>query len=1098
MATVANNVKVAALYSAIFNRAPDQAGLNFWLAEMANGATLAKAAEGFTQHPVFTQTYAGMTNIQFVQQLYINVLGSAGDAKGIQYWADRLSAGESKGQVVAAFVEGALTIDLPALLASGSLSQADYDAAVVRQNALTNKGDVGVFFAETFGSKSNLAATTDTTTKAGLEADPIYLASQAAIAKVTADAASVTAAKGSVTAAATATDPAAALIEANKPGPVIGQTFALTAGVDTLIGTSGNDTFNGTSGNVQAADILIDQSTTDNDTANLVVTAAYTPANITNIENVNLDWNAFGAASYDLENVTGAKQITLTSSKVGYLGDATVANAKGNSITAGAGTVGTLTVNGVTSAGATINADKAVGVSVTGTGTSAKATVTAGANTTSVTTSVLANATIDAGKATTVSVTDVNASSQTTLTVNANAAITNAITGKLTLNAADGNKVSLTNAIGAEMTVGGAGNVELTVVANALDAKTLVNAKTAGTLTVKTADTNGEDVSKIQASVIEFTAAQAGSTTVANGQTVKYSAAAGAIDIVTAGDGKADVVNAIVTKNQTSLTVDSTTETLKLGVEAATLVSGTDLTIGTLNLEKATGATGIANKVIIEGALDLALTSVVAADKNNLVDATKLAGDLIVGTASDVQIAGGTGKLAVTSTGATTEVAVVGQSADDTVTASVTTGAVSAVLGDGKNTVTAAALTTGTVVVNSGSGDDTVAVGGAAGAGTITSGVVNLNLGNGKNDVTVRTAAASTAKVTVVTGEGADTVTFGGSTAAGANLSINTGAGADTLKLDNATDLTLGTVTLAGIETIVINNANSAVNAKFQAATLSGQSYAIKGSAAAGGADTGFTVTGKAETTTIDLSGLVISRDVSSNVNSVTIDASTAAQGVSITGTNVKDLIAGSAHNDTITVSKGGSVITAGAGNDTINITQSVADQAQDTIVFNSAATNGQDKIIGFKTGTDKLAIQAADTTAATAAGNAAAVAGDVAGSLVTSAANFDLAAVTDTTGSDVIELSLALTSNGNLANAIDGSELLKALSTSATAAATGLTVDANADKFYLVAYQAGNAYLFHVDAGADSVAVANEIKLVGTLEGITAGSLVAVDFAIA
>lgn len=1095
MATVANNVKVAALYSAIFNRAPDQAGLNFWLAEMANGATLAKAAEGFTQHPVFTQTYAGMTNIQFVQQLYINVLGSAGDAKGIQYWADRLSAGESKGQVVAAFVEGALTIDLPALLASGSLSQADYDAAVVRQNALTNKGDVGVFFAETFGSKSNLAATTDTTTKAGLEADPIYLASQAAIAKVTADAASVTAAKGSVTAAATATDPAAALIEANKPGPVIGQTFALTAGVDTLIGTSGNDTFNGTSGNVQAADILIDQSTTDNDTANLVVTAAYTPANITNIENVNLDWNAFGAASYDLENVTGAKQITLTSSKVGYLGDATVANAKGNSITAGAGTVGTLTVTGVTSAGATINAEKAVGVSVTGTGTSAKATVTAGANTTSVTTSALANATIDAGKATTVSVTDVNASSQTTLTVNANAAITNAITGKLTLNAADGNKVSLTNAIGAEMTVGGAGNVELTVIANALEAKTLVNAKTAGTLTVKTADTNGEDVSKIQASVIEFTAAQAGSTTVANGQTVKYSAAAGAIDIVTAGDGKADVVNAIVTKNQNSLTVDSTTETLKLGVEAATLVSGTDLTIGTLTLEKAAGATGIANKVIIEGALDLALTSVVAADKNNLVDATKLAGDLTVGTASDVQIAGGTGKLAVTSTGATTEVAVVGQSADDTVTASVTTGAVSAVLGDGKNTVTAAALTTGTVVVNSGSGDDTVAVGGAAGAGTITSGVVNLNLGNGKNDVTVRTTTTSTAKVTVVTGEGADTVTFGGTTLAGANLSINTGAGADTLKLDDGTDLTLGTVTLAGIETIVINNGTDADNAKLQAATLSGQSYVIKASAGtAATAATGFTVTGKADTTTIDLSGLSISRDLTSNVNEVTINASTAAQGVSITGTNVKDLITGSAHNDTITVSKGGSVITAGAGNDTINITQSVADQAQDTIVFNSAATNGQDKIIGFKTGTDKLAIQVTDTTA-----NAGVftVEGDVAGSLVTSATAFDLAAVANTTASHVIELSLALTSNGNLANAIDGSELLKALSTSATAAASGLTVDANADKFYLVAYQAGNAYLFHVDAGATSnVAVANEIKLIGTLEGITAGSLVAADFA--
>lgn len=885
----------------------------------------------------------------------------------------------------------------------------------------------------------------------------------------------------------------------------IGETFTLTTDVDTVIGTSGNDTITGASGTVQDGDILIDQSTTDNDTANLVVTAAYTPSNITNIENVNLDWNAFGTASYDLDKVTGAKQVTLTSSKVGYLGDANVANAKGNTITAGEGTVGTLAVTGVTSAGATINADKAVGVSVTGTGTSAKATVNAGANTTSVTTNALANATIDAGKATTVNVTDVATSSQTTLTVNANAAITNVINGKLTLNAADGNKISLTNAIGTEMAVGGEGNVELTFAANALDAETLVNAKTAGTLTVKTADTNGEDVSKIQATVVEFTATQAvgSTTTVANGQTVKYSGAAGDIDIETSGDGKADVVNAIVTKNQNSLTVDSTTETLNLGLEAATLVSGPDLTITTLNLEKAAGATGIANKVVVEGALDLAVGSLVAADKANLLDATKLAGDLTVSTASNVQVSGGTGKLGFTSTGLATagdEVAVVGQSGDDTVTAnSMTVGALSAVLGDGKNTVNANSLTTGTLVVNSGSGVDKVSVGGSTvGAGTVSSGTVNLNLGNGDNEATVRTTGTSTAKVTVVTGDGADTVTLGGVTAAGASININTGAGADTLKLDNGTDLTLGTVTLAGIETIVINNANAATNATLQAATLSGQTFTVKGSAA-GAADTGFTVVGKDTTTTIDLSGLTISRDVDSNVNAVTVNASAATQAVTITGTNVKDIITGSAHNDSITVSKGGSVITAGAGNDTINITQTTANQAADTIVFNTAATNGKDTIIGFKTGTDKLHVQDGDTTAGTASGSIA-VAEDVAGALVTSAAAFDLTvgSTVSTSTNDVIELSLTLTSNGNLANALDGTELLKSLSTSTTAAATELTVEATGDKFFLVAYQNGNGYMYHVDAGADSAADAAEIALVGVLEGVTAGSLVAADFAIA
>lgn len=1063
--------QVAALYAAVFNRAPDQAGLDFWTTEAESFASM---AEGFVGHPVFEKAYDELSSEDFVKAIYENVLQGAGDDAGVQFWVDALDAGQSRADFLADFLDAALNYD------------GDDADALTRKAALENQVEAGLYYTETMGEKSNLDPETDVGSL-DVENDAAYQAGQTAIADVTADPASVEAAKAAI-------DKAAA-------GEEEGETYTLTNDVDTVIGTSGNDTITGASGTVQDGDILIDQSTTDNDTANLVVTTAYTPSNITNIENINLDWNAFGAASYDLDKVTGAKQVTLTSSKVGYLGDATVANAKGNTIIAGEGTVGTLTVTGVTSAGATINADKAVGVSVTGTGTSAKATVTAGANTTSVTTAALANATIDAGKATTISVTDVATSSQTTLTVNANAAITNAITGKLTLNAADGNKVSLANVIGSEMTVGGAGNVELSVIADALNAKTVNNAKTAGTLTIKSADTDGEDISKVQATLVEFTAAQtAGSTTVANGQTVKYSGAAGAIDIVTAGDGKADVVNAIVTKNQNSLTVDSTTETLNLGLEAAALVSGPDLTIGTLTLEKAAGATGIANKVVVEGALDLAVTTLAAADKANLLDATKLAGDLTVSTANSVQVSGGTGKLGLTSTGTSTEVAAVGQSADDTVTASITDGTLSAVLGDGKNTVTAAALTTGTVVVNSGSGADKVSVGGAAGFGTVTSGVVNLNLGNGDNEATVRTAAASTAKVTVVTGEGADTVTLGGATAADAVININTGAGADTLKLDDGTDLTLGTVTLAGIETIVINNANAATNATLQAATLSGQTYAIKGSAAAAGTDTGFTVTGKASTTTIDLSGLAISRDVDSNVNAVTVNASAAAQGVTITGSNVKDVITGSGFNDSITVSKGGSVITAGAGNDTINITQTTANQAVDTIVFNTAATNGKDTIIGFKTGTDKLAVQNADTTAGTASGAAAVVAEDVAGALVTSAAAFDLTVggAVSTKGSDVVELSLTLTSNGNLANALDGTELLKALSTSTTAAATGLTVETAGDAFFLVAYQGGNAYMYHVDAGADTAAVAGEIALVGVLEGITAGSLVAADFAIA
>lgn len=214
MATVQQ--EVAALYSAIFNRAPDQAGLNNWVDLIQGGASLTQTADGFVQHPVFTELYAGLTNIQFIQELYINVLGSAGDAKGIQNWANLLASGVSKAQVVADFVRGALDVDLDAMLASGELTQAEYDAAVVRQDTLTNKANVGIYFAETFGAASNLNPATDTSTVAGLQADPAYLASQAAIANVTADAASVAAAKGRIDVAVTTDNPAGNLVGANS------------------------------------------------------------------------------------------------------------------------------------------------------------------------------------------------------------------------------------------------------------------------------------------------------------------------------------------------------------------------------------------------------------------------------------------------------------------------------------------------------------------------------------------------------------------------------------------------------------------------------------------------------------------------------------------------------------------------------------------------------------------------------------------------------------------------------------------------------------------------------------------------------------------
>jgi len=254
MPTATNKQVISAMYAAVFNRAPDAAGLAFWEAQFtANSANAFRAlAAGFTSHPVFSETYGAMNDSTFVQAIYQNVLGGPGDAGGVQYWNNQLGNGVTRSEMLASFVEGALTIDLAALKAAGQLTAAEFTAASARQNQLTNKANVGLQFAELLGANSNLAATTDTTTVAGLNADPIYRASVAAISSVTSDPATV----ASAVAALQAVADAVAAGTVTDVASTLGQSFSLTTGGDTLAGTAGNDTFNATYDGGIATDTL--------------------------------------------------------------------------------------------------------------------------------------------------------------------------------------------------------------------------------------------------------------------------------------------------------------------------------------------------------------------------------------------------------------------------------------------------------------------------------------------------------------------------------------------------------------------------------------------------------------------------------------------------------------------------------------------------------------------------------------------------------------------------------------------------------------------------------------------------------------------------
>jgi uncharacterized delta-60 repeat protein len=93
---------VARLYLALLLRVPDYEGLQFW-SEYARTHSLQEIAGLMAQSPEFQARYP-MGNAEFVDQVYLNVMGRAADAPGHQFWTAQLDGGTmTRGDVVLAF-----------------------------------------------------------------------------------------------------------------------------------------------------------------------------------------------------------------------------------------------------------------------------------------------------------------------------------------------------------------------------------------------------------------------------------------------------------------------------------------------------------------------------------------------------------------------------------------------------------------------------------------------------------------------------------------------------------------------------------------------------------------------------------------------------------------------------------------------------------------------------------------------------------------------------------------------------------------------------------------------------------------------------------
>ena len=188
--------KITSLYVSFFNRAPDERGLTYWsyLGEAAQErgessiGTLKDLAAGFATHPTFSSTYDSMSNLDFVHAIYENSLGKEGDIEGVVYWTGLLNNGMSRSDMVAEFMEASLTTDLTAENYP-SLSSEDLAAAQERQNLISNKVEVAVYFTNTLGNNTNIEDSQNP------ENDSAYLASIEVIGDVGTGSATVTSAK---------------------------------------------------------------------------------------------------------------------------------------------------------------------------------------------------------------------------------------------------------------------------------------------------------------------------------------------------------------------------------------------------------------------------------------------------------------------------------------------------------------------------------------------------------------------------------------------------------------------------------------------------------------------------------------------------------------------------------------------------------------------------------------------------------------------------------------------------------------------------------------------------------------------------------------
>jgi uncharacterized repeat protein (TIGR02543 family) len=98
---------IVKLYLGVLQRDPDYGGWFYWFNALHSGTPASAVVQNFVSSQEFVQRYGTLSNTDFVTLVYQNLLGRAPDQAGLQYFVGLLNGGATQGQIFDQFVQSA-------------------------------------------------------------------------------------------------------------------------------------------------------------------------------------------------------------------------------------------------------------------------------------------------------------------------------------------------------------------------------------------------------------------------------------------------------------------------------------------------------------------------------------------------------------------------------------------------------------------------------------------------------------------------------------------------------------------------------------------------------------------------------------------------------------------------------------------------------------------------------------------------------------------------------------------------------------------------------------------------------------------------------